>query len=1144
MVRGDTGASSTKPGTTGTNRKRSNGHNLYRLFRRRGPASRVGGRFEHFSRAELWHGNEDELRHRLGAACARGAEGNSIAGNAKSAKATQEQQKRVHAFGGDFETLARKFHFSQKDEKTKNQKKMQKSQKKLQKMTGAVGSGASPGGGFFGTGGGAGGSGNSNFGFLSSGGGLFGSSPKENSEGNAFVENTVAKMRDGSSNIGASDFLSSFGNRDATSSSSSDSDEDDSYNINAHASGESHRREDPRATGHAGYGGTQGGEPTVSRGNFGEGGLPSTKAMRDDPVLSLLSDKYRGRGGHDFVAAGNSPRDQPKSPVAGSAQVQTFGFTPRQAEELDDVRRAFSLDYPNPIDIHELQNCLRFFGYNACPRVVYEALERCSFIAANCGRFITFTPLNGAEYLEYMMHFRECDRDFCRYIFEILSSPLLYSPGNPEGDCDPGDSGTATFLGNVGGATGGSGSGSMTAGGTVSKMMSISTATDVENASPNLASFFQHPRGRRSSSELRRGSGEMRGSRRASGDMPLALASPLVKAEARRRTSNTGLNPSAGASALIGEVLSEHQQNTGAEYGDFDVAPTYQRDRRSSLQAVCLFGGSFASNLLSALECVSAQPGDRTLLLKALDRSRIPELRGVLSDLDTFLHFLDVFRLVLGAKREHFGFGREEAKLLRDVYRKVFTRDKSTLTRTQLLKLLRDLGLCYHVRLMPDRFQRVLQIIFPAAAPISASTSPVAANAAGGPSGGGGQPHAVTNSNMPSTTGAAHGACAMLTGTTTASGPSAPAEASLTLQNVEHFLQILRLLLDADEHVEYLEEREAAERLQITSDEETLQLREVYQEYVELADDRPFVGLFAVKQMLKVGLEMRLSKAELRQMRELFERHAIAWKRDDGRETSVLTFSGFLRFLNDVLTQDFAGILQKCVEAVEVTESAPRVTTLREKDNFSFGGDSDSEDDMLEAGRGNRMFTRTKTDGSLLNLRRVSVKVAQGDSISEDEDEEDDEGSFMTSSLQLGMNAKRQSTTQYTSPASFLKHKLPGDGTDMKGILKGKDDFSALAGSGAGISPSGNSPVSNQGASQQPTPTKRVSMFMQHDMAADIRRGVASLLDVEEEEEEKDITAEEFLEWYWDEIGKIAKKRNLYQKRLGLIRERGVRFRD
>lgn len=79
-------------------------------------------------------------------------------------------------------------------------------------------------------------------------------------------------------------------------------------------------------------------------------------------------------------------------------------------------------------------------------------------------------------------------------------------------------------------------------------------------------------------------------------------------------------------------------------------------------------------------------------------------------------------------------------------------------------------------------------------------------------------------------------------------------------------------------------EREACRDL---SDPERADLRDLYDYYAELSTlDRPFVGLFAVKQLFRVGLETVLTKEELADMKGLFEKHSTRWwKRSRGGRT-------------------------------------------------------------------------------------------------------------------------------------------------------------------------------------------------------------------------------------------------------------------
>eukprot|EP00392_Amoebophrya_sp_AT5.2_P010969 g11044.t1 len=345
--------------------------------------------------------------------------------------------------------------------------------------------------------------------------------------------------------------------------------------------------------------------------------------------------------------------------------------------------------------------------------------------------------------------------------------------------------------------------------------------------------------------------------------------------------------------------------------------------------------------------------------------------------------------------------------------------------------------------------------------------------------------------------------------------------------------------------------------------------------------------------MLKVGLEMRLTKEELKEMRELFDKFSVAWKRDDGRDTCVLTFAGFLRFLQEVLANDFAGILEKCSETLDLDRKAKKaaalgaaggglagsgggiVTGLLGETYTLGGGDSDSDGDSFSE-RQNKLFARTKTDGQLLHLRRVSV-------MARDHDGENSDGSedFLTSSLQLSGASKRQSTCQYSTPAAFLKRKMQSQGEDpedaaglilsdggvatcssaatapsasyganIAAVLAAQQPRSILRGAaGAGAAGAEHhlrqqqlEATAGSATSCKPSPApapRRVSMFLQEDpdMARARKNFLADLEGFAEEEEEPEITSEEFLEWYRDESAKITKKRQAYQKRLLLMRE-------
>lgn len=95
---------------------------------------------------------------------------------------------------------------------------------------------------------------------------------------------------------------------------------------------------------------------------------------------------------------------------------------------------------------------------------------------------------------------------------------------------------------------------------------------------------------------------------------------------------------------------------------------------------------------------------------------------------------------------------------------------------------------------------------------------------------------------------------------------------SITLQNIEHFVQILRLLLDSDANEGFLDERRAVERAGIL-ESEVEELREIYDNAVRISSEKPFLGFFSIKQLVK-ALDLHPSREDMKVIRGIFDTHA------------------------------------------------------------------------------------------------------------------------------------------------------------------------------------------------------------------------------------------------------------------------------
>ena len=118
-------------------------------------------------------------------------------------------------------------------------------------------------------------------------------------------------------------------------------------------------------------GGASGGTPAGL--HRGERETQKTKPLAGKDVTSILEETGAGEV-RNFLSQQEDEGGAVKLPYS-ERDIKRLGFSISEVEELEKVRRKFSLKYPGPIGVHELQNCLRYFGYPASPNIIYQAWD-------------------------------------------------------------------------------------------------------------------------------------------------------------------------------------------------------------------------------------------------------------------------------------------------------------------------------------------------------------------------------------------------------------------------------------------------------------------------------------------------------------------------------------------------------------------------------------------------------------------------------------------------------------------------------------------------------------------------------------------------------------------------------------------------